>query len=146
MAMVAVLFSLLPGLFLLPFEARSDPASFAAIAHIATVLLRFVAVYTLFDAFNIIFSSAIKGAGDTKFVMYMIVVLLLAVLVIPTSIAVLWLNASIYVCWAIASTYVAALGIAFFLRYRNGRWETMRVIERPVPAMVHRPESPPVEC
>ncbi len=146
MAMVAVLFSLLPGLFLLPFEARSDPASFAAIAHIATVLLRFVAVYTLFDAFNIIFSSAIKGAGDTKFVIYMIVVLLLAVLVIPTSIAVLWLNASIYVCWAIASTYVAALGIAFFLRYRNGRWETMRVIERPVPAMVHRPESPPVEC
>jgi multidrug resistance protein, MATE family len=145
MAFVAALFVLLPEVFLKPFQARSDPATFAAIGHITTILLRFVAVYTLFDAFNIIFSSAIKGAGDTKFVMYMIIFLLLGVLILPTLAAVLWLGASIYVCWSIASAYVVALGVTFFLRYRSGKWQTMRVIEHLIPTVVHRPESPPIE-
>ena len=146
MAVIAVLFIFLPGVFLLPFQARSDAASFDVIRGITVVLLRFVAIYTLFDALNIIFSSAIKGAGDTKFVMYIIIVLLLGILIIPTFVAVTWLNASIYTCWGIASAYVVALGMAFYLRYRNGRWQTMRVIEHPVSTVVHRPESPPVEC
>ena len=146
MAAVAALFWALPGLFLAPFRAQSDPASFAAIGAITAVLLRFVAAYTLFDALNIIFSSAIKGAGDTRFVMYMIIAMSLGILIVPSVVAILWLGASIYACWAIASTYVAALGAAFFLRYRSGKWATMRVIECPVPAVTHRPESPPVEC
>jgi multidrug resistance protein, MATE family len=146
MAVVAILFVLLPDVFLTPFQARSDPATFAAIGHITSILLRFVAIYTLFDAFNIIFSSAIKGAGDTKFVMYMIIALLLGILIIPTFFAVMWLNVTIYTCWAIASAYVMALGVTFFLRYRSGKWQTMRVIEHPIPAVVHRPEIPPVEC
>jgi MATE family multidrug resistance protein len=146
MGTIAVLFGLFPGLFLLPFEARSDPATFAEVARIAMVLLRFVAVYTLFDALNIIFSSAIKGAGDTRFVMYMVIALLFGILIIPTTVAVIWLGASVYVCWTIASTYVAALGISFYARYRGGKWEKIRVIEHPIPAVVHRPESPPVEC
>jgi multidrug resistance protein, MATE family len=146
MAVIAALFIILPELFLKPFQARSDPATFTAIADITAILLRFVAIYTLFDALNIIFSSAIKGAGDTKFVMYMIIVLLLGVLVIPTFAAVMWLGASIYVCWGIASAYVMALGVSFFLRYRSGKWQTMRVIDHPIPAVVHRPESPPIEC
>ncbi|HTY07826.1 MAG TPA: MATE family efflux transporter [Candidatus Edwardsbacteria bacterium] len=146
MAAVAALFFALPQLFLAPFRAQSDPASFAAIGAITAVLLRFVAIYTLFDAFNIIFSSAIKGAGDTKFVMYMIIALSLGVLIGPSFVAITRLHASIYACWAIASAYVAALGVAFYLRYRGGQWQAMRVIECPAPALVHRPESPPVEC
>jgi len=128
MTAIAALFFALPQLFLAPFRAQSDPASFAAIGAITAVLLRFVAVYTLFDALNIIFSSAIKGAGDTKFVMYMIIALSLGILIIPSFVAITWLGASIYACWAIASTYVAALGVAFYLRYRSGKWQTMRVI------------------
>jgi hypothetical protein len=41
---------------------------------------------------------------------------------------------------------VAALGVAFYLRYRGGKWQSMRVIEQPALALVHRPDSPPVEC
>ena len=29
------------------------------------ILLRFVAAYCLFDAMNVVFASALKGAGDT---------------------------------------------------------------------------------
>jgi multidrug resistance protein, MATE family len=146
MAIVAVLFVFFPRLLLWPFQARSEAVSFAAIGDIIVVLLRFVAVYTLFDAFNIVFSSAIKGAGDTKFAMYMIIVLLLGILVIPTFIAVTWLGATVYACWSFASAYVTALGISFFLRYRSGRWQTMRVIDHATPAVVRGPEAPSIEC
>ena len=100
------------------------------IKNIAHILLRFIAVYTLFDALNIIFSSAIKGAGDTRFVMYMILALSITFFITPLYAAITWFNASIYVCWAIASIYVALLGISFYLRYRHGKWQNMRVIEK----------------
>ena len=54
---------------LLPHQA--DPARFAEIYGYSIVLLRFVAIYCLFDTMNIIFCSAIKGAGDTRYVMMM---------------------------------------------------------------------------
>ena len=40
---------------------------------IASYAGTFVALYSVFDSKNIIFASAIKGAGDTRFVMFMIV-------------------------------------------------------------------------
>ena len=131
MGTVAVLFFFVPRLFLLPFAAASNPAEFAAIADLTVVLLRFVAIYTLFDAGNIIFASAVKGAGDTRFVMWMILCMSVGILILPSFIAITWLSATVYVCWAIASLYVVCLGIAFFLRYRQGKWESMRVIDVP---------------
>ena len=129
MGAVAALFLFLPRVFLSPFAAASDPASFREIADLTAVLLRFVAVYTLFDAFTIIFSSAIKGAGDTRFVMWMILCMSLGLLVVPSFVAITWLGATVYTCWAIASVYIMSLGVAFFLRYRQGKWAAMRVIE-----------------
>ncbi len=129
MAPVAALFFFAPGLFLAPFAAQSDPELFPAIAAVAAVLLRYVAVYTLFDGLNIVFSSAIKGAGDTRFVMAMIGAMSLGILIVPSYLAVAVFHADIYACWGIATAYVIALGIAFLLRYRSGAWERMRVIE-----------------
>jgi MATE family multidrug resistance protein len=132
MGSIAALFFLVPRVFLLPFAAASDPASFPAIADLTVALLRFVAVYTLFDGCNIIFASAIKGAGDTRFVMWMLLCMAVGVLVIPCYAALTWFSANVFVCWAIASLYITCLGIAFFLRYRQGKWESMRVIEVPI--------------
>ena len=142
MGIVAALFFLAPRVFLLPFAAASDPASFPAIADLTAVLLRFVAIYTLFDAGNIIFASAIKGAGDTRFVMWMILCMSLGILVLPCFIAITWLSATVYACWAIASLYVICLGVAFFLRYRQGKWEAMRVIDAPGSAVT--PAAAPI--
>ena len=45
-----------------------DPEQFEPLRDLIVVLLRFVAVYCLFDAMNVVFMSAIRGAGDTRFV------------------------------------------------------------------------------
>ena len=93
------------------------------------MLLRFVALFSIFDTMNIIFASAIKGAGDTRFVMFMIVSLALGGLVIPSYIAIIVLKMSIYSAWIIVTIYITLLGSCFLWRFLGGKWKSMRVIE-----------------
>ncbi len=132
-AIVAAAYVLVPGVFLAPYGAEANPHSFAPIHALAIVLLRFVAAYCLFDTMNIIFSSAIKGAGDTRFVMFMLAVMSTLGLVLPAFVAVVWLHGGIYTIWTIATIYYSLLGIAFFMRFLGGKWKNMRVIEMPPP-------------
>lgn len=130
MASVAAAYIFVPNIFIDPFASHADPASFLAIRKTTLVLLRFVAIYSLFDALNIVFASAIKGAGDTRFVMFMIVVVTSLALVVPSYIALVLLQAGIYTAWTIASIYISILGLVFLFRFLGGKWKFMRVIEQ----------------
>ena len=98
-AIMAALYVFAPELFLAPYAAHADGQNFMLIREVAIVLLRFVAFYSLFDALNIIFAAGIKGAGDTRFVMRVIIIASSLVLVIPSYIALIVLHAHIYVGW-----------------------------------------------
>ena len=78
---------------------------------------------------NLIFSGAIKGAGDTRFIMWTIAALCLGGMVIPVFIAVEVFGMGIYTVWTLMTIYASALGVAFMLRYLRGKWKQMRVIE-----------------
>jgi MATE family multidrug resistance protein len=130
MGSIAAAYILLPDLFVIPFALNADDRAFKEIYDFSIILLRFVAFYSVFDTMNIIFCSAIKGAGDTKFVMYISVGLSFLGLLIPTYLAVVVFDYGLMVSWVIATSYVILLGFAFFLRFLNGKWKTMRVIEQ----------------
>lgn len=130
MASVAAAYIFVPNIFINPFASQADPASFAAIRKTTLILLRFVAIYSLFDALNIVFASAIKGAGDTRFVMFMIAIVSSLALVVPSYIALVVLETGIYTAWTIASVYVSILGLVFLFRFLGGKWKSMRVIEQ----------------
>ena len=89
----------------------------------------FVAAFGLFDTFNIIFSSAIKGAGDTRFVMLMMAVVSTLLLALPAYLAIIVLGCGLMVSWTILTINVAALGLVFYFRFLGGKWKNMRVIE-----------------
>jgi MATE family multidrug resistance protein len=149
MLMIAFGYWFLPELFLAPFSAGSDAMDFAEIAPLAKNLLSFVAVYCLFDTGNIIFSAGLKGAGDTRFVMYMSVVLSWIIMVLPSYLAIknAWGPGNgLYVAWAFVTAYVCILSVAFMLRFLYGKWKTMRVIEAaPAPPPLAEPEPEDVD-
>ncbi|MBU2643920.1 MATE family efflux transporter [bacterium] len=128
MTSVAFLFVVFPGFFLTPFGYDADPESFKPIFDYGVVLLRFVALYTLFDTMNITFSSALKGAGDTLFVMKVIVLVSWLVMVIPCYLAIVIFNQHLFVAWGFATAYVVSLAFVFLTRFLKGSWKTMRVI------------------
>ncbi len=142
MASIAAAYALVPDIFVLPFSLQADPQRFTEIYSFSVILLRFVAVYSLFDTMNIIFCSAIKGAGDTRFVMFATVILTLCVLIIPTYLAIVVFKFGLTVAWILASAYVILLGLVFYLRFRGGKWKAMRVIEPAAPIPVSVPGKP----
>lgn len=128
---IAAGYWLVPGLFMYPFAAQASAVEFAQVAPIVRTLLLFVAFYCLFDTGNLIFSAAIKGAGDTRFVMIVTVAMSFLILVIPSYLAIRFLSGTkaLYGAWAAATAYVCILAVIFLLRFLQGKWKSMRVIE-----------------
>ncbi len=138
MAVVAVAYATVPDVLLIPFRNSADPGAEAA-ADVARVLLRFVAAYCLFDSANLVFSFALRGAGDTRFVTLAALGPAWLIMVVPTYLAYRY-QWGIYWAWAFASTYIAVLALIFVARFRYGKWKTMRVIEAAA-AAIDAPEE-----
>ncbi len=128
MGTMAVLYATVPDLFLMGHAAGTAPDEFGRLRDVTVVLLRFVAAYCLFDAMNLIFVSAIKGAGDTRFI------LLTTLILSPMPVLAGWWGVTrhgwgLVWCWVVITAWICALGLTYLGRFLQGRWRTMRVIE-----------------
>ena len=129
MGVMATLYLAVPNWFLVGHAAGTTPEEFDDLRNVAVVLLRFVAAYCLFDALNVIFASAIRGAGDTRFI------LIVNLLFSPLPVLGAWLGIArfgygLLWCWLMVTAWVCALGLIYMARFLQGRWRTMRVIEQ----------------
>jgi multidrug resistance protein, MATE family len=129
MTACSALYLLAPNALLLPYAAGADPAVFTEVARMSVVLLRFVAVYSLFDMMNVIFAAALRGAGDTFYALAATVGLSWGAMLVPAYLACIVGGAGVYVAWTTASTYIVFLGILMVRRFQAGRWRALRVIE-----------------
>lgn len=144
MSVCGTLYVFAPRLLLLPYAVGADPAVFPALEGVAVVLLRFVALYSIFDMMNVIFAAGLKGAGDTTYPLGLTVLLSCLAMLIPTYVSCVRLGGGVYVAWTWASAYVVLLGILMLRRFKAGRWKSLRVIEPEVPELeVAGPEAEP---
>ncbi len=138
MSLVAVAYVCVPEFFIEAF-ANGESPKWPEAAALVPGILRFVAVYCLFDSLTITFSFALRGAGDTRFVTVVSLGLAWSIMVGPTWLA--YRNGwGVYWAWGFASGYIIALGVTFLLRFLAGKWKSMRVIEA-VPAEETEPEA-----
>lgn len=120
----------LPELLMKPYSAYEGGEQMAELRPTVVLLLRFVALYSFFDAMAIVYGSAIRGAGDTRFSMIFMTACAWCLLVLPTWLTWRYYEKSLLLCWIYCSIYVITLGIGFWLRFQTGRWRTMSVIEQ----------------
>jgi multidrug resistance protein, MATE family len=72
--------------------------------------------------------STLKGAGDTRFILWVsAVVSPPPVLIVWAGIR--WFDLGILWSWTIITLWIIALGLIYGGRYLQGRWRTMWVIE-----------------
>jgi MATE family multidrug resistance protein len=111
----------------------SGDAKVASIEHIRPTsvnLLLILAVYFVFDITSVIFASAIKGAGDTLFVMKRLLLFSLFFAVIPTYVNIIILKrGGIYAAWGFLTLLAASLAVSFYFRYKSNKWKKMRVVK-----------------
>ncbi|MEW6531131.1 MAG: MATE family efflux transporter [Thermodesulfobacteriota bacterium] len=129
MGIMSFLYLLFPATFLELFRsgAHSEEGFQEIVAKGATIL-RLVAVYSLFDTLFIIYSGALKGAGDTRFAMWAQVLLAWFVFVPPVYLLIQYFNASLTIAWTWSVVYVILLGLVFRSRYRTGLWKQIRML------------------
>ncbi|HEY0984583.1 MULTISPECIES: MATE family efflux transporter [unclassified Schlesneria] len=129
MLLCGFIYVVFPQVLLVPYALYADGDDFSATKDVVIVLLRFVALYSFFDAMAIIFGSAIRAAGDTVFSMIVTCVCAWGLLVIPTYLTWEFYGKSLILSWVWCSVYVITLGFVFLARFVNGRWMTMSIMD-----------------
>ncbi|MBT3275898.1 MAG: MATE family efflux transporter, partial [Spirochaetales bacterium] len=103
----------------------SDPSG--EISRLAIILVRLASLYTLADSTQLIFAGALRGAGDTRWIMRFSVtahwiLAFLAFLLIKI------FHASPVMVWCVFIMMVVIMGTSMFLRFRAGKWKNIRLI------------------
>jgi MATE family multidrug resistance protein len=146
MSLLAIGYVIVPRLFMLPFSSGANAADFAVIAPVSIVLLRFVALHNLFGGANMMLSSSLKGAGDTRYVMAVSTSMCWLIVAVPSLIAVRFFNPRVYVLWIFTTTFVIVMCAILLKRFLQGKWKSMKVIETPAPSIpLNTPNVPATE-
>jgi MATE family multidrug resistance protein len=131
LAFLILLFLLLPEPLIRLFLPNG--MNTAPLIDMGTVLLRFVALYLFFDSLVIIYTGVLKGAGDSQYVMWCMVVTGILFLFLPVWAGITFRHMGLYFIWSCITLYLVILFFLVMVRYRGGKWKAMSVIENPLP-------------
>ncbi len=96
--------------------------------------LLMMALWGLFDAANLILSGALKGAGDTKFVMYYSLGMAWGLWVPVQLVLAKVFKMGIIAHWVWLCLYIVILSIGYSVRFFRGKWKDIEMIGPPPPA------------
>ena len=89
-------------------------------------LLLLMAAWQVFDAADVILSGALKGAGDTKFVMGWMLFASFGIW-LPLVFVVRRFHNTMPALWATMILYVAVICVGSLVRWRRGRWKMVKL-------------------
>ncbi len=127
---MACLYLGLPEQLTAPFAQNFEGQDATDLFQTTASLLRFFAIIIFLDSIAIMASSALKGAGDTRFVMVILGLTSVFILVIPSYLAIEVYKTSVSFAWGLATFNLACVAAVFFFRFQSGAWRRIEVIER----------------
>ncbi len=98
------------------------------VSPLATTMLKLACLYLVADAAHLSFEGALRGAGDTKVSMYIFVTITLIFAVLIYTFVENRLVSPIG-AWLIFVGFAIALGLGMFLRYLQGKWKHINLID-----------------
>ncbi len=134
MLVISLLYVLAPDAFLRWYYPNGVPTSAHEIAvrDMAALLLQFVAAYNLLDATQMIFVGALKGAGDTRFLLRVSLVLAGLLATFSYLSVEVW-ELNVFGCWTLVVFWCWIAAATYLVRFLQGKWRSMRVIEQQAP-------------
>lgn len=137
----AMSFVLMPEVYIRLF-ARGD-VPFDEIFNLARTLLIFASCWGLMDSTNLILSGALRGSGDTHFVMWYETSMAWFFFAAGELLIVLVFKLGVVAAWAWALVYICLLALGLMARFRSRRWQNIELIER-APVISEATEGIPV--
>jgi len=127
-AVVVSTFILFPEMYIRVF-ARGD-AAFSDVFTTARLLLFFAAGWGLMEATNAVLSGALRGAGDTHFVMWYHTAAAWGFFALGEAVMVIVFKLNVFAAWGWAIAYFTILAGGWIWRMKSGRWKRIELIER----------------
>jgi len=139
-SVIGLTYVLFPRLYFSAFTLRAESGfTLDELMVTGKWLLLLMALWGVMDAGNVIFAGALKGAGDTRFVLIYSSLLSWGLLVPGVLTIVLVLGGGLLSMWTWALIYVGSLATGYYIRFKGGKWKSIQVIESPPPPPVTRP-------
>jgi MATE family multidrug resistance protein len=131
MLAISLLYVLLPELFVAGFFADGTASSTeqAGVRELTATLLRFVAAYNLLDATQMVLVGTLKGAGDTQFLLRVSLVLSVLLGLFSYLSVNVW-KLSVNGAWTLIVFWCLLAAVTYTIRFWQGKWRSMRVIEQ----------------
>lgn len=130
---IDILFITCPDLVLSPF-LDNDMENFVVVKEFSHSLLKIVAGYLFFDALYMIYSGALRGAGDTRFPMLATLLAAPIFLVLPVYFGIRSGSLGVVGAWLWVLVFIIVLCGLALGRYRSGKWQWIQLIENEPPA------------
>jgi len=128
MCAIGVTFVLFPRGYFELFKSQDAAFSTEELLSVGRTMLLLMTAWGIFDTVSIVLSGALKGAGDTRFVMfYMIMGGWLCL--VPGALFLLLRGKGIIELWCWLTFYICLLAGGFWWRWHKGRWKSIRLIE-----------------
>ncbi|MDD2600015.1 MAG: MATE family efflux transporter [Kiritimatiellae bacterium] len=128
MLVVGATFLLLPRFYFELFNPKDAAFSPQELLSVGRVMLVIMTFWGLFDVVTIVLGDALKGAGDTRFVL-LFLSLSGWVLMIPGAVLLLYYDRGIIALWTWLAAYILLAAIGTAWRWHSGRWKRIQVIE-----------------
>lgn len=126
-------FVLFPRFYVNLFGQDNGIAASAEVFDICRRLLIILVGWGIMSAANFIISGALKGAGDTRFVMYYHTLVAWAFFALGELVLVLVFHAGPIAAWFWCMLYIIVLAVGLCLRFKSGRWKDIDILERHTP-------------
>lgn len=130
MCAMALSYVLMPRAYFLLFSERGGGGfTLDELMSLGRYLLIMMATWGLLDAANIVLAGVLKGAGDTRFVMWYSVGVSWGLLVPGQWYVIYALDRGILASWAFLTFVIMIMSLGFLWRFRSGVWKSIEVIE-----------------
>ncbi|MCX7725858.1 MAG: MATE family efflux transporter [Chitinispirillaceae bacterium] len=125
---LAITYFLFPHKYYLIFYNNNTLSStdFAKILEHGRIMLKLIALYSMFDTMSIITLGFLQGVGDTQWTMR--ATILFYTLFVAILFLIDFLNGDLKVLWIVATIFVILQSIIWIFRFIEGRWKEIELV------------------
>ena len=102
---------------------------FSIVIENCRIILICAACFSVFDATKFVFLSALRGAGDTRFVFMISSGAAWLILVPGVTILIVWLKVSVLGVWIFLTVYTCLDACFMLWRFRTGKWRSITLVQ-----------------
>ena len=127
MSITAAVYLLFPVDLINFFAPAQVDGNFTKVVEVGTISLSCAAFYNFLDSLKFVLMGALRGAGDTKILVIVVVLACWLFMVPAILLTILVFKGSILNVWMVFATLITIQTVSFFVRFKSRKWAKIKL-------------------